>query len=31
MDNGRAVLDLGRMGEADRLTVATGVPAKTLM
>ena len=31
MDNRRAVLDLCRMGEADRLAVAGGVPAATLM
>ncbi len=31
MDNGTAVLDVRRMGEADRLAVAGGVPAALLM
>ena len=31
MDNRKAVLDLRRMAEADRLAVAGGIPAATLM
>jgi NAD(P)H-hydrate repair Nnr-like enzyme with NAD(P)H-hydrate epimerase domain len=31
MDTQTALLDVRRMGEADRLTVATGTPATELM